>query len=140
MRIHFTSTGAKETEPVLSAVCNSLQKEFEELLKDVDISQALDEIAVIVTAVEDEPEHNQCRCMTPVSVSSNENYVTGDKATIMTIRPSIQPTFVLRNSAEAIRKRVLSELIDVISNIKMKRILVMIDQSRFVELVRSRVN
>jgi len=138
MRIRFTSRSTKEVGPVLGGVCHSLQKEFEEWLKDVDISQILDEIAVIVTVVDDAPEVYQCLCITPASVSSTENFVTGEKAKVLTIRLSIRPTFVLQNSAEVIRNRILSEITNVISSIRTKRILVLFDQGRFVELVRSK--
>jgi hypothetical protein len=138
MKVSVTSMHTEEVGPVLNSVCLSLQNEFEELLRDSDIGRGLDQMAVIVTAVNEDLDLDKCRCISPVSLSSNENYVTGDKAKILTIRPTIRPTFIMQHSTDEIRKQILLEMINVISNIKMKRILDMFNQGRFVGLLRAK--
>ena len=137
MKIRFTGVGTKDVEPVLGAVCKALQDELEGLCQGVNISQALDEIAVIVSVVDEEPERLYCRCVTPVSLSSNQNLVTGEKATLLTLRLFIPATFVLQNDPAAIAARVGSELISVISAIRTPRILALFDRGHLLELLHS---
>ncbi|MBI1424889.1 MAG: hypothetical protein GC149_15690 [Gammaproteobacteria bacterium] len=139
MRIGFTSSSSKEVEPVLEGLCTSLQHEFEAVFKSVDISQTLDLLSVIVTAVDDEIELNQCRCAAPVSVSSNENFVTGEKARTLTLRLSLRRSSILQHGAVALRHQVLAELINTVSGIKTKRVLDEIDRDKFVQLIRSKI-
>ena len=140
MRISVTSTAVKEVEPVLRDLCASLQSEFQECMKDVELGQDLDQIAIIVTAVNNDAELNICRCASPVSVSSNSNFITGEKSKVLTIRPTLEASLVLQHRAEVLRNQILLDLINIISNIRTKRILESFDRDQFIEHVRSKIN